>query len=237
MEISIKPDVESFQDLFSKFAADHPATIYRGVSDASYQLETKFDRFCRGSGCARGDKCERTVETVSACERALLAGFRIRAGSFLVHYPRSEWEWLSLAQHHGLPTRLLDWTDNPLVAAFFACRHQTTTDGAIYRLVGKGAFIDTTSTHDPFTNNITPGKRLLPVHITNRIVAQSGLFTVRSFDSQSRYQINKIVIPAKLKVTIIRSLNEYGTNEFSMFPDLDSAARHLQWYWQTYKDD
>lgn len=75
--------------------------VYRGLADIEYPLTTTLNRL--------GE---------SHLEKHLLRNF-IKYSKVTSH-GRSIWNWLALAQHHGLPTRLLDWTYSPLIALHFA---------------------------------------------------------------------------------------------------------------------
>ena len=91
--------------------------VFRGMSDKSWPLQTSLER----------------LGSPPEVERALLRAFRKYAprGAFAED---SDWEVLSIAQHNGLPTRALDWSISPLVAAHFATaeRAYTSKDGVIW---------------------------------------------------------------------------------------------------------
>ncbi len=99
----------------SRFRSPH---VFRGLSDANYPLVTSLIRL--GGNYAQ-------------MEPHLLRNFRKYAHRNIVERDTT-WHWLSLAHHHGLPTRLLDWTISPMVAAHFATANieQFDRDGVIW---------------------------------------------------------------------------------------------------------
>jgi hypothetical protein len=58
------------------------------------------------------------------CDQKFMNEFKSRAVSCMSFIPQNDWEWMSTAQHYGLPTRLLDWSQSALVALFFAVENE-----------------------------------------------------------------------------------------------------------------
>lgn len=211
--------IKSFEQLHRAIESYSGATvIYRGVTDVNHDLTPKVGRY---------KKFKKSGQTLKE-EKYMLRLFKDQAIRFLQYKPDSEWDWLAAAQHHGLPTRLLDWTRNPLVAAYFAVRHEHDGDSLIYAYQSK-TYVRTENYPDPFKRD-TVGK-LIPRHVSPRITAQAGVFTIHPnplMPLSSQY-LDKLFIDAAFRRDLKRILYRYGIHEATMFPDLDGVCRHIEY--------
>jgi FRG domain len=191
--------------------------IYRGVKSSRYELVPKIGRRRKNS---------KALSTAN--EKYILNLFKQRAIAHLQREPKNDWEWLAIAQHHGLPTRLLDWTRNLMVAAYFAVAEKSDEDCAIYAYQSK-SYLRIEKHPDPF--KVDRVARIVPNHITLRITVQSGLFTIHPSPNTpfNDAAIDKYVILASQRKAIKKTLDKIGINTASMFPDLDGIARHVDW--------
>lgn len=167
-------------------------------------------------------------------EKSLFDIFKREAHGYLAAVPSSDWEWLSLAQHHGLPTRLLDWTQNPLTALYFAVEANPGKDGKLFALHVPKKLPEKKRLTSPFDIN-TPMK-FYPNLVTPRIRAQEGLFIICSdletpLDKPLRkeWKIEEFCIEASEKKAIRYDLFRLGVHAASLFPDIDGLSRRLRW--------
>ncbi len=96
-EQEYRPDLDRNRSLY----------LYRGMSDASYTLGTSLERNCK--------------DAKKELEPCILMNFTKYGALEDPTIEKSVWRQMIMGQHHGLPTRLLDWSHSPLIALHFAC--------------------------------------------------------------------------------------------------------------------
>jgi hypothetical protein len=193
--------------------------LYRGVSDAQHLPRPQM-----------GWIPLRPKQSRSDVERDIFGRFKCEAVLHTFARPQSDWEWLGLAQHHGLPTRLLDWTTNPLVGLYFAVYQEipnTVAQSAIFVLENYPT-IYAGPDRSPFKVSRV-GRVELP-HLTPRVAAQSGTFTIHPKPERIfAKDVTRILIPSSIRRQLKLSLHRYGVNFRSIFPGLEGVAMHLRW--------
>ncbi len=173
-----------------------------------------------------------------ASEAQLLDSFKRHARQYLPDSQfYSEWDLLFIAQHHGLPTRLVDWTSNPLVACFFACGDSAKgkRQGIITAISARNIGYLTQEEIIAGPLGVTKTKFVVPTAVASRIIAQRGLFSVHHNPIEPwrvRGQREYFIIPAELKRDIKLVLMSMGIDDQFLMADLDGLTQTLKWRYE-----
>lgn len=216
----------------------HPHYMYRGQANSEWELLPSIARINAKELQSNYAGGWRRVED------DLLDRFMKHAVRYINREPKNKIEWMIHAQHHGVPTRLLDWSTNPLKALFFAVENPNHDkfDGIVYSFYPR--------TQRSTSDGLGEEEELVltafnSAFINDRIAAQEGCFTIfpfvnkmedddfseekKGFNPQDQIvSIDTFIIEAESKDKIRKQLNMLGISDATMFPDLDGVAKDIR---------
>jgi hypothetical protein len=192
-------------------------------------------------------------------EHEMLAQFRSAGAAFLNRGNLVEIYFA--AQHLGMPTRLLDWSTNPLAGLFFACDGQPDKDGVVYamdarKIIRPDAKITSSqklyqavmTMRHPFVEYAVGlsfwkepksdhNAHVLPVRpdvVPGRIGQQSACFTLHMHGAAAACNktLITILIDAKSKDAIRNELHRLNVNQFTTYYDLDHLSKEIKRCWK-----
>jgi len=212
--------------------------------ESSWQLQPTLQRHCLRQGLKR-------PAGIRHLEHSLFFEFRSRARE-LHGQSLSDWDVLFYMRHHGVATRLLDWSEVLGVAVYFALQNASVKSTPCIWLLnpyalnerswkGRDLVAPEYLPQGPYGFqgylvdhgfDWTKPVALYPLQRSARLHAQQGHFTIHGKDSRPldvivREVVRKVLLPKEAWKDARRFLKDAGINEYLLFPDLDGLKRHL----------
>lgn len=240
-------------DHFDSLVASHRyrSWVYRGQVDSEWEVNSSLFRLYKDIKdlYLYANNRKRRLMPVTH-EQLLIEKFKSHAHQYLTHTPvgSNDLEWLSVMQHFGTPTRLIDVSFTPYIALYFALEEKT-CDAALYCLkpdhfkeIDKSeGDIDNSSenilhNHDSEKNYFIAYE---PRMGNERLLAQQGLFLIpnspncRFEEILGDYIINeksalKIIIPKERRLEGLKRLRKMNITSSVLFPGIDGFCRSLK---------
>jgi hypothetical protein len=195
--------------------AERVETWFRGLSDSRWLLQTTLDRF--------GPFLDKAARTAAA--DSLLAHFRKELIGLIPKGQSPEGLALELlARHHGLPSALMDWTESPYIAAFFAAQGALRSEAKAVAIWALNLGLLSAKAE------IEPIRDREDLWFNPRALSQRGVFLrIEAEDGSAEGALDealtKMVLPASECTMALQDLEAMNITARNLFRDLDGAAR------------
>lgn len=227
--------ITSFSEYISYVERNYGRThLFRGLKKKSYPLIPKIGRSNYVQRCS--SETDKQLFDLQDLEERTMNDFIKMSVPHMDLRDMNPWDQWTIGQHYGLPTRFLDWTENPLIAAYFATE-DATEDVAVCVTDRTQFNVGTDDLPDIFSLPEDDDVLLhIPSYINARIIAQKGVFTVHRNPTLPLDQtiingvmcnVDQLIVPRDALREFVKDLDWFGINRSFIYPGLDGLAYYL----------